>query len=625
MMKRYSVLSAALVAMTLVGIQLPMHGQTEASTDSSKTVKHTKKHHKETAEEIQLREMREALKAQQAQIDALKEQIAAKNGQVTAAQQTATDAQTQAAAAAASAARAQAAAAESSTKVDAVSSSVTDLKSTTAGLTETVVTGQKKIRDEIDSPTSLHYKGVTITPVAFFAFEGVWRQRSVNSGINTPFNSIPFPGSNEGHVSELNFSGRQSRLGAYFEGNAGTYKLAGYFEGDFLSGGTTSNSNQSNSYTLRQRQFWGQAGTASGFTVTGGQMWSLVTETGKGTDARTEKLPATIDPQYMVGFNWTRQPGIRVQQKFGDYKTGAFTLAVSAENAQITSFTAASGTSGAVPTNYYFAGTGTNGGLYNNTTTYANNVSPDFMVKAAFDMPKMHVEVGGIARFLRDYYYPILTETATSPTSAVTYTYGTKPVTNTATAGGVYGSVRVSPIKFFDVAFQGMGGTGVGRYGSAQLADATVKPSGALEPIRNYHGLFSLETHPAKKLDVFAYYGGEYAQRTVYTIGTGAKIGYGTPNLVDTGCYGIAANPGSNTGGSPSTSNCNSPTRYIQEGMFGFTYRLVSSPKYGRLQYSATYQLIQRNLWSGVASGFNPTGPRAQDSMIHIGMRYYIP
>ena len=36
--------------------------------------------------------------------------------------------------------------------------------------------------------------------------------------------------------------------------------------------------------------------------MSGGQMWSLVTEDGKGTDNRTEKLPNTIDAQYMVGF-----------------------------------------------------------------------------------------------------------------------------------------------------------------------------------------------------------------------------------------------------------------------------------------------------------------------------------
>src|SRR5208283_2286943 len=73
-----------------------------------------------------------------------------------------------------------------------------------------------------ESPAAIHYKGVSITPVAFFAGEGVWRQHSVNSDINTPFNTIPMPGANEGHISELNFSGRQSRLGVLVEANDGT-------------------------------------------------------------------------------------------------------------------------------------------------------------------------------------------------------------------------------------------------------------------------------------------------------------------------------------------------------------------------------------------------------------------
>ena len=116
---------------------------------------------------------------------------------------------------------------------------------------------------------SIHYRGVTLTPVGFFAFEGVWRQRSINSDINTPFNTTPYPGSNEGHISELNFTGRQSRLGALFEGKAASFKLSGYVETDFLSAGATSNNNQSNSYTLRVRQVWGKAETNSGLAVTG--------------------------------------------------------------------------------------------------------------------------------------------------------------------------------------------------------------------------------------------------------------------------------------------------------------------------------------------------------------------
>jgi hypothetical protein len=639
MMKRYNVLSAALVAMTLLTTQLPMSAQTTDRTVPAKTVKK----HKETPTETQLREMREALRAQQEQIDALKAQLSSKSSDVTAAQQTAADAQSQAAAAAASAAQAQAAATATASKVDSVSSSVTDLKTTTAALNDTVVTSQKKIEAEIESPATLHYKGVNITPGGFAAFEGVWRQHSVNSDINTPFNSIPMPSANEGHVSELNFSGRQSRLSVLVAGDAGSYKLSGYWEMDFLGTGTSSNNNQSNSYVMRQRQIWGQFATPGGFTVTGGQMWSLVTEDARGEDPRTEIQPLTIDSQYLVGYSWERQPGIRIEQRFGDYKTGAVTLAASAEQAQITSFTAA----GPIPTEFFFGGIGQNGGLYNaagnvsagNTagtgaiSTYANNVAPDFILKAAFDAPIVHFEVGGLGRFLRNEYFPVLTVAGTA--AAPVYTYSAKMQNSTATAGGIFFSLRVKPIPLVEAAVQGMAGTGVGRYGSSQLADATLKPNETLEPIRNDHALFSLVLHPSKNWDFFSYYGGEYAQRTVYDVTTPtglAPIGYGPRNLNDTGCYNLPAVSGNSSGtaGSISPVNCASPTRYIQEAMGGFIWRAVNSPKYGRLQYSATYSYIQRNLWSGnniPATGpiTSPTGARATEPMIDISMRYYIP
>jgi hypothetical protein len=640
-MKRYSLMSAALIATTLMATQLPMRAQTMDSTASAQTTKHSKKHvkeHKETAAEIQLREMKETLKAQQDQIDALKSQVSTKSSDVTAAQQTAADAQTQAAAAAASAAQAQAAATAAASKADAVSSSVSSLQSTTTDLTNTtntVVTSQKKLEGEIEEPATLRFKGVNLTPGGFAAFEGVWRQHSVNSDINTPLNSIPFPSANEGHTSELNFSGRQSRLSLLAVGDAGSYKLSGYYEVDWLGTGTSSNNNQSNSYVLRQRQIWGKGETAGGFAVTGGQMWSLVTEDAKGTDARTEIQPLTIDPQYLVGYSWTRQPGIRIQQRWGDYKTGAFTIAVAAEQAQITNFTA----SGQIPVDFYFGGIGQNGGLYNAAgnigaldtagtaaiTTYANNVAPDVIVKAAFDEPWMHFEVGGIGRFLRNEFFPVLTTAGTA--AAETYTYGTTLENHTSDAGGVFGSIRVKPTSMFEIAVQAMAGQGVGRYGSSQLADATLRPDETLEPIRNYHGLFSFVAHPAKKLDAYLYYGGEYAQRTVYTTGEGALIGYGPRNLSDAGCYNEPAPGGNNTGaaGTISAATCTSPTRYIQEPMGGLTYRAVDSPKYGRLQYQITYSYIQRNLWSGVGSATTPTGPRATEPMIHVSMRYYIP
>jgi hypothetical protein len=546
--------------------------------------------------------------------------------------------------------------------INSLKSTVADLQNANAGLAATISATKQELNDEINAPSAIHYKGITITPVAFFAFEGVWRERSVNSDINTPFNSIPFPSANEGHTSELNFSGRQSRLGGLFQGNTGNVTLSGYFETDFLGTGTSSNNNQSNSYVLRQRQIWGQAATKSGFTVTGGQMWSLVTEMRKGTDARTEIQPQTIDSQYLVGYSWTRQPELRLQQRFGDYKTGAFTMAMSVEQAQITSFTA----NGTNPADYFFGGLGQNGGLYNaaassvggttttctassatppvitcststaatsNITTYANNVAPDIIVKGAYDIPVFHFEAGGIARFLRDQYYPVTAYGGTA--AAPTYTYGSAYLTHTSAAGGAFGSARAyigNPGTYpaVEVAVQAMAGTGVGRYGSSQLADATLRPDETLEPIRNYHGLFSVESHWSPKFDVFAYYGGEYAQRTVYIAPVGNAIGYGPANLSDTGCYNLPAAPSTTIGnagstGSLSATSCGSPTKYIQEGMIGFQYRPIVSPKWGRLQYSATYSIINRQLWAGIGSATTPVSPRAQDSMIHVQMRYYIP
>jgi hypothetical protein len=660
-------LTAAMAGMLMLS-GLSLHAQTTATSSVTTPAKHkarkkavAAKKVEETEEHQAIRELQEKMAAQQAQIDALTQQNAAKDAALAAAQSTAAAAKTQAADATA---QAQSAATATQTQADTVTglkSTVTDLQTANAGLATTISATKTELNDKIDSPAALHYKGVTITPGGFAAFEGVYRERSVNSDINTPFNSIPFPSANEGHVSEFNLSGRQSRLSALIEANTGQTKLTGYYEMDWLGTGTSSNNNQSNSYVLRQRQIWGQAATTSGFTVTGGQMWSLTTEDRKGLDPRTEIQPQTIDSQYLVGYTWTRQPELRLEQRFGDAKSGMFTAGMSLEQAQITNFTA----NGTVPNQYYFGGLGQNGGLYNaaestasvtcsststtlpvgvtcatttgNLTSYANNVAPDVIVKGAFDaplvngLPVFHVEVGGIARFLRDEYYPVTTTFTTPGTPIYTYPAAGSVAlsSHTSDAGGVFGSARVYLQKYAEVAVQGMAGTGVGRYGSAQLADATLRPDETLEPIRNYHGLFSVETHLNPKFDVFAYYGGEYAQRTVYTTAAGNLIGYAPPNLSDTGCYNLPAavstTVGTGAGGTLGATSCGSPTKYIQEGMIGFQYRPITSPKYGRLQYSATYSIIQRQLWGGIGSASTPTSPRAQDSMVHVQMRYYIP
>ncbi len=246
---------AAILALCTVSMQ----AQTSATAKPiHKRV--VKKKAVESTTEREIRELREQMQSQQAQIDTLKQQNADKDAKLATAAQA-----TQAANAAAVQTKEQAESVSSSVQsntaaVTALNNDVKDLKSANTGMAKTIADTKNDLTKKIDEPLALHYKGIKITPIAFFAFETVWRQRAMNAGINTPFTSTPFANAGNAHMSEFNFTGRQSRIGGLFEGDAHSVKFKGYIEADFLSSGTTSNNNQSNSYTLRQRQFWGQAG-----------------------------------------------------------------------------------------------------------------------------------------------------------------------------------------------------------------------------------------------------------------------------------------------------------------------------------------------------------------------------
>ena len=603
----------AAIAAVLVFSTVSMQAQTGTATTPAKTTakRVAKKTPAESPLERELREMREQMASQQSQIDALKTQLADRDAKLATVQQSAQGAEASAAAANAKAETVSTGLAANSEAVNTLNSTVTDLKSNATGIAQTISDTKKDILERVDSPLAIRYKGLTITPVAFFAFETVWRSRALASDVNTPFNSTPFNGADMAHVSELNFSGRQSRVGSLFEGNTGPFKLSGYVEADFLSAGATSNENQSNSYTLRQRQIWGQAAMKSGFILTGGQMWSLVTETKKSTDNRTENLPMTVDAQYHVGFSWARQPAIRFQQKFGN----GFTAAASMEQAEII-YSATN-----PPTNFFIGNAGTGGGLYNSLANYSNNVAPDVIVKGTYDAKFGHFEVGGIARWFRDRNYPAVTTTAGANNS-------------TTAGGGFFANLRMPATKYLDVGFHLMTGPGVGRYGTSTLPDVTVRPDGTLATIKSQQGLISLEGHPTPKLDIFGYGGGEYAQRTTYLNSKGVLVGYAPVTSNNSGCGTEVLPPNGNpnsglgsigvAGNAPyapgSAANCLGATRYVMQGTAGFTYRVYSNPKYGRLQYQLQYSYLTRKAWAGVGGGANAT-----NNMVFTSMRYYIP
>jgi hypothetical protein len=625
MTKQLQVTLAAM--MVLSAMRVPAQTATPTASATKAKKKHAvAKAPKETATERQIRELREQMQNQQAEIDNLKAQTAAKDAELAAAQQAATAAQTTAAAATT---QAQAVGASVQANADAVASlqgTVTDLKNSNTGLALTISDTKKDLTDKIESPTTIHYKGVTLTPGTFIEAATVYRSRAINSDINTPFNATPYMNTAQAFTSEFNASGRQSRLSLLVTAPTEWGKMSGYYEMDFLSAGTTSNDNQTNSYTARQRELWAQVALKKGFTFTGGQMWSLATEVKRGINEApaAENLPQTIDAQYHVGFTFTRQYAARFAYNFAKIHN----VAIALEESQIV----LAGSTNA-PTNFFFGSAGNTGGLYNSTgngstaQNYSNNVAPDIIVKYTVDPKFGHFEVGGIGRFFRDRYYPELTYSTTATTTAV------GPGTNsTVVGGGFFANARIPVKKYADLGVHILQGTGTGRYGTSNLGDVTVKPNGTLEPLRNSQGLVSIETHPAKKLDLFGYAGGEYLQRTVYTAFTAAApttavyVGYAPIQGEKDGACSTELPPSAASGYAPGASSCSGHTRAVLEGTAGFTYRFYNSPTKGRIQYSMVYSYLTREAWTGLnTAGTAAVNPKATNNMVFTGFRYYLP
>ena len=631
-----------LVAVFMAGTLL---AAAQTAPSGTATKKKTTRAAAVTTRDVQ--ELKDALAAQQQQIEQLRRQLTQRDQSWQQAQQQLQQAQSAAAAAQAKADQAAQEASQQQQSVSDLKSDVTDMKQNAANAALSLQETQKAIHADLEHPLALHYKGITITPGGFLAAESVWRQHALGADVNTPFNSIPFDGASASHISEWFGSGRQSRVSMLGEGKLGSAKVSGYVEADFLSAGVTSNSNQSNSYTLRQRQAWAQGALSNGWTFTGGQMWSLVTETKTGLDNRTEALPMTIDAQYNVGFSWARQFGFRVTKNFSNKAWAGFSI----ENAQTTT----GGTLVSGQNNFLIGSQGAGGGLYNATANYSFNATPDFVGKLAFQPGHAHIEVFGVIRDFRDRVFPcgglIVAKNGALPASTkcdgATFPNANGAFNNSELGGGGGANVRVTLAHHVDVGVHFLGGDGIGRYGSAGLPDVIIRPDGILVPARNYQALGTLEWH-SKRLDIYANVGGEYEDRVDFVSG-GKGAGYGSPLFNNSGCYGEAPpsstvtnvdTPGSGTtpinsgtvpvpgsAGTPlsagfnpaSPSNCAGNTRVIYEGTLGFWYRLYSGDK-GRVQFGPQYSYINRSPWQGKGGT-----PSAHENMVLTSFRYYLP
>jgi hypothetical protein len=609
----------ALASLVLASAVVASYAQT--STGGSTTKKKTATHRAAAAKpsvQSQIEELRSDLNAQRGQIDTLKQQLSERDAQLQQAQQAAASAQAAAQQAQQAAQANQTAITEGQQSVSSLQGAVTDLKTNSQSIVTTIQDNQAQMKKAIDSPSELHFKGVTLSPTgSFIEAATVWRSGATSGGINTQFNGVPLNHSDAGQISEFYGSGRQSRLALKAIGKLDKMTMTGYWEMDWLGAGITSNNNQSNSYAMRQRQLWAQASLTNGWQFTGGQMWSLATETTHGLDNGTEILPATIDPQYTAGFVWARQWAFRVTKNFNN----RFWVGASAENPETLNPAGSS-----LPLNLIIGGPGNGGGLYDSLANYSWNLAPDIIGKVAFE-PKFggHYEVFGIARFFRDRVYP--NASAAPPAGSTSLTGTSAGAYNDSTVGGGIGaSGRYAFLhKRVTLGLKGLYGDGTGRYGSSTIADVTLRPDAQLAPLHNFSALGTVEVNPTPRLMVYANYGSDYVFRNYF-----GKIGYGSPLTNMSGCRtepipgGAATNGG--TGFTPANpANCGNQTKDVQEFTVGYWYDIYRGER-GRLRTSIQYAYFQRLLWSGAGGATNPgNSAYGADNMWWTALRYYLP
>ncbi len=208
--------------------------------------------------------------------------------------------------------------------------------------------------------------------------------------------------------------------------------------------------------------------------------------------------------------------------------------------------------------------------------------------------------------------------------------------------GGIGANARVSLFaKRIDFGAHGLIGNGIGRYSTSSLPDATAHPDGSLELLTGGSALGSIEWHVSPRLDLYGYYGGEYAKRAWYntgyinqTQGTPEYLqpilgGYGAPTNDVSGCYTEVLPTSSPNGGGdvPSAaSNCNADTRNIQEGTLGYWFRFYKGT-HGTLQQGIQYSYAVRHTWQGIGDPNTgvPGSPKAIDNMWFTSFRYYLP
>src|SRR5215468_3279656 len=152
-----------------------------AQTNKKKTTKPAAKSATAVLAE-QVEALRQTLEAQQQQIQQLKEELSRRDSQIGDVKTAAAAADAKASEANSKVAEVAASSAEVKTTTTTLSSDVADLKLGSDALKGAVQDTQKKII-AAESPSTIHFKGITLTPGGFLAAETVYRTRAASADI----------------------------------------------------------------------------------------------------------------------------------------------------------------------------------------------------------------------------------------------------------------------------------------------------------------------------------------------------------------------------------------------------------------------------------------------------------
>jgi hypothetical protein len=453
---------------------------------------------------------------------------------------------------------------------------------------------------------------------SFLELDGVARQHSevANGASDPPFGSpgIPLQNSALYNEREYRLSAQQSRIALKVTGDIDPNQhLKAYYEMDFLGASTDANNRESNSFTPRIRQAYGEYDNDTyGFHVAAGQAWSLMTQNKTGMLPGSENIPTTIDAQYVVGFDWLRNPQLRFVEDWN--KVASFGLSIEQPAAVFPGAPSAATVSPPAPISTSINNSCTGSSHLNSTTSCSIDIAPDFIEKIALDPGWGHYELLGLQRFFSDEVAN--TTVPNSWSQKVTFGWG------------VGGSVLLPVLpKLLDLQGSVLYGDGIGRYTSSQLPDAVVGPTGALTPITALSFLVGAVAHPFAGNDIYTYYGEDRTNANAWTVGA-TQGGWGNANFVNNGCAGqnlAAASASLGTFNTPiAGTTCTFDVQKTQEFTIGF-WQDIYKGDIGRVRAGAQYEYVRLTAFPGLATGAGTPnqGLTVDNNIAFFSLRYY--